>query len=76
MQLLQGAYNHIGLDPREVQRVLYPIFAEVAMLPGTPHPFTVEKYAKETGRNYNREALYLWSAEDFLPGKNFAYGME
>ena len=70
----QGAYSHI--DPSEVQRLLYPSFAEVTMLPGTSDPSTVEKYTKETGRNYNRVTLYLCSEEDFFTGKNVVHGMQ
>ena len=72
--LSSPCYSHI--DPSEVQRLLYPSFAEVTMLPGTSDPFTVEKYTKETGRNYNRVTLYLCSEEDFFTGKNVVHGMQ
>ena len=69
-----GAYSHT--EPRKVQRLLYPSFAEVDMLPGTSDPFRVKKYAKEAGRNYNRVTLYLCSEEGIFTGKNAVHGME
>ena len=58
------AYNHI--DSEDVYHLLYPSFLEVITLPGTSDPFTVDRYAKDSGRNYARVTLYLCPQEDFL----------
>ena len=62
------AYRQI--DPEEVQHLLYPTFDEVFTLAGNSDPFSVERYAEDSGHNYNRVTLYLCSEEDFLPGEN------